>query len=162
MIVKPNNSLKVIDRVKNIFKLSQGEYIVSEKLERAYEQSPLIAQIFIHGDSFRDHIVAIICPEVTQVAILIRDAQQEVTADLSLATMLERYPDIIRKAVEDDLERLAKANNFNSLEKVKANFRFVGTEFEHLGILTPTMKLKRHAAKALFEAQITEMYEPVQ
>ena len=37
------NKLKIVDRVKNIFKLSQGEYIVPEKLERAYEQSSLIA-----------------------------------------------------------------------------------------------------------------------
>ena len=36
------NKLKIIDRAKNIFKLSQGEYIVPEKLERAYEQCTLI------------------------------------------------------------------------------------------------------------------------
>jgi long-chain acyl-CoA synthetase len=57
------NSLKVIDRIKNIFKLSQGEYIVSEKLERIYEQSPYIQMIFIYGDSFKNHIVAIVVPE---------------------------------------------------------------------------------------------------
>ena len=69
--------------------------------------------------------------------------------------MLETHPDIIRQAIEADLERLAIANNFNSLEKVKGNFRLVPTEFEALGVLTPTMKLKRHAAKALFASQIS-------
>lgn len=65
-MVLPNGSVKIVDRAKNIFKLSQGEYIAPEKLENVYIQSHHIAQIWVYGDSLRDHIIAfmVIDPEV--------------------------------------------------------------------------------------------------
>jgi hypothetical protein len=49
----PNGSLKIIDRKKHIFKLSQGEYVVPEIIEHIYLRSPYIAQAFVHGDALK-------------------------------------------------------------------------------------------------------------
>jgi long-chain acyl-CoA synthetase len=62
-IIFPNGSVKIVDRSKNIFKLSQGEYIAPEKLENIFIMSELVAQAFVYGDSLKNCIVAVIVPE---------------------------------------------------------------------------------------------------
>jgi long-chain acyl-CoA synthetase len=59
-MILPNGSIKIIDRAKNIFKLSQGEYIAPEKLENVYVQSEWILQVWVYGDSLRDFALAFV------------------------------------------------------------------------------------------------------
>ena len=66
-VILPNGAVKIIDRAKNIFKLSQGEYIAPEKLENVYIQSPYIAQLHVHGDSLQSFLVAIVVPDFEEL-----------------------------------------------------------------------------------------------
>lgn len=66
-MVYPNGSIRIIDRSKNIFKLSQGEYIAPEKIENVFALSPYIAQSMVYGDSLRSCCVAVIVPHPDKV-----------------------------------------------------------------------------------------------
>lgn len=48
-----NGTLKIIDRRKHIFKLSQGEYIIPEKIENIYIRSQYVSQVFVYGESLK-------------------------------------------------------------------------------------------------------------
>lgn len=49
----PNGTLRIIDRRKHIFKLSQGEYIVPEKIENIYTLSQYVNQVYVYGESLK-------------------------------------------------------------------------------------------------------------
>lgn len=46
----PNGIVKVIDRKKNLIKLSQGEYVALEYLENVYGVTPIIDDVRISID----------------------------------------------------------------------------------------------------------------
>jgi len=60
MLNRKATSLRIIDRKKNIFKLSQGEYVAPEKIENCYLKVRGINEVFIYGDSLQSTLVSII------------------------------------------------------------------------------------------------------
>lgn len=45
-----------------MLKLSQGEFVTVSKLEAAFTTSPLIAQIYLYGNSSRPYLLAVVVP----------------------------------------------------------------------------------------------------
>jgi long-chain acyl-CoA synthetase len=47
----PDGTLNIIDRIKNLIKLSGGEYVALEKLESIYKSSPSVGNLCVHATS---------------------------------------------------------------------------------------------------------------
>ncbi|KAG9409115.1 hypothetical protein AC1031_019377 [Aphanomyces cochlioides] len=73
--------LKLVDRKKNIFKLSQGEYIAPEKIENVLVTSPYVAQPFVYGDSLHSVLVTIVVPEEEPLRALAKSLNVHGTFD---------------------------------------------------------------------------------
>ncbi|MFD4669585.1 carboxylic acid reductase [Lentzea sp. NPDC058450] len=54
--------ISVVDRLKSVLKLSQGEFVALARLESVFAASPLVQQIFLYGNSERSHLVAVVVP----------------------------------------------------------------------------------------------------
>ncbi|ALE84468.1 carboxylic acid reductase [Pseudonocardia sp. HH130629-09] len=54
--------LVYVDRRNNVQKLSQGEFVALSKVEAALTHDPAIRQVFVHGNSDRPYLLAVVVP----------------------------------------------------------------------------------------------------
>lgn len=147
--------LMIIDRVKNIFKLAQGEYIAPEKIENVYTKHELIAQAFVYGDSLQASLVGVIVPDVeTFVPWAKKQGHDQPFAELC-------KNDEIKKKLLSIIIAHGKANDLKGFENVKAIHLESELFTVENDILTPTFKLKRNDAKKKYIKQIEAMYAEV-
>ena len=147
------NGLKVVDRVKEIFKLSQGEYIVPAKLESIYYQCPYIKQIMVYGNSNMNNIIAIINPDLNRCSQDLGIPLEEINKDEEN----QNLKDLIRK----DLQKYASEAKFNGLEKIKYMvLTFEGFTINN-GCMTPTMKIIRKKVELKFKERIDKIYKEI-
>ena len=154
VILPGNNALRIIDRKKNIFKLSHGEYVAPEKLEQFYKTTPGIADIFVYGSSLKSSLVGIVNIDERTI----RKFAQEKKIDVEALKLPELVKDgKILQLVKDLLRKTADETGLKGFERIESVY-IDPVAFADQELITTTFKLKRNEASALYKTEIEKLY----
>ncbi|OIW13006.1 hypothetical protein TanjilG_15455 [Lupinus angustifolius] len=151
--ILPNGVIKIIDRKKNLIKLSQGEYIALEHLENVYGITPIVEDIWVYGNSFKSMLVAVVVPneEITNKWAY---SNGHITPFSKLCSL-----DQLKKYVLSELKSTAERNKLRGFEHIKGVI-LDSQEFDmERGLVTATLKKKRNNMLKYYQVEIDELYQ---
>jgi len=135
----------VIDRRKDVLKLSQGEYVAVGALGTFYEAgSALVKQIYIYGNSLRSYLVAVVVLEKEELYQTLGSQLKEVE---------------IKNLLRDEFHKIAQNEGLKPFE-VPRDFILEYEAFtQKNGLLSSVRKRLRPALKRKYGAALEALYE---
>ena len=108
-----DGTLNIIDRIKNLVKLSNGEYIALEKLESVYKTALGVGNICVYGYSLRPRPVAIVMP----IKAVLKELAISLNIDIQGKSFEELcHDEKLRKAFAMELLKQAKQSGLKGTE----------------------------------------------
>lgn len=147
------STLFFTERIKELYKTSNGKYIAPQQVESLLSSSPLIEQCAVVADE-RKFVAALIYPNYEQLRRRLRERGQEALADLPTEDLAQRSEvcDLMLSHIEPLQAHLA------GFEKVKRIALLAEPFSIEAGTLTPTLKLKRKAILEQYAELIEKLY----
>jgi len=155
---------KIIDRVKNLLKLSQGEYVSPERIENKYLANlGFLQTAFIHGDSDKSALVGIFGVEPEPFAAFAgRVLKTTIDFKEDPEALKKACADpAVRKAAQAIMDKTAKEHKLMRYEYCRATYFMVEPFRVDLNLMTPTMKVKRVQCKKHYRKELDELYEEI-
>ncbi len=148
--IDDNGTLILTDRIKDLFKTSNGKYIAPQALESRLGEDKYIEQVAVIGDQ-RKYVTAIIIPAF--------EALKEYAAKKKI--QYRNVEDLVKNAdiramIAERIENLQR--NFAGFERIK-KFTLLPQEFTmETGELTNTLKIRRPVINNRYAREIEAMY----
>jgi long-chain acyl-CoA synthetase len=148
-----DGSLVVVDRMRSIFKLVQGEYVAAEMVTHVYEEVTAIEQIFVYGDSGRLCLVAIVIPRRAVVAGMLN--KEKLTDEEFKAACRNAA---VKEQIMEAMNSAAKAKGLFGFQQVKGIYLDSVLWSPDNNLLTPTFKVRRKALADYYRNEIEAVY----
>jgi len=140
----------ITDRIKDLFKLSNGKYVAPLQVESLLKQSPLIGQAVVVG-SGRKQVGALIVPDWDTLK---QTLEEEGIATKGTREELCENPFVIKRVQKDAVDLTREMNDYERVKRVY----LLPREFSiDKGEMTPTLKIKRGVIDEKYEEAIDEI-----
>ncbi|KDE07555.1 hypothetical protein MVLG_02226 [Microbotryum lychnidis-dioicae p1A1 Lamole] len=150
----PDGTLSLIDRKKNLVKLSGGEYIALERLESIYKSSQYVSNIVVYGDANASRPMAIVYGHEANLKALVKQQGIDVEDEFTAIAHNEQ----VKKAVLNDLVTVGKKAGLKQLELLSTIVLDSMEWTAQNGMLTAAQKLQRKPIVEHYKKEIDAVY----
>ena len=140
----------ITDRLKDLFKLSNGKYVAPLQVESLLKQSPLVSQPVVVG-SGRKQVGALIVPDWEALKEAMKDEGVDTTGTRE---ELCEDPQFIKRVQRDAVDLTRELSDYERVKRVY----LLPREFSiDKGEMTPTLKIKRNVIDEKYGEAIDEI-----
>lgn len=140
----------VTDRIKDLFKLSNGKYVAPLQVESLLKQSPFVSQPVVVG-SGRKQVGALIVPDWEALKEVLKE--EGIAAEGTREELCEN-PYIIKRLQREAVELTRELSDYERVKRVY----LLPREFSiDKGEMTPTLKIKRSVIDEKYQEAIDEI-----
>ena len=160
ILTNQGNVLILIDRIKNLFKLSQGEYVAPDKVQKILMNSKYVNQLFLHGESLYNYAIALVYPELNECISFLKENKKLGNIDYDRIT----YDDLCGNKIMEE-EIVKDCNIFGRKLGLKGfeipkKIRIINEGFTpQNNLMTPTMKLKLKEIRMKYKDVLKKLYQ---
>ena len=160
ILTNNGNSIKIIDRAKSLFKLSQGEYVAPDKVQIILINSKYINQIFLYGESQYSYSVALVYPELNECVQFLKNEKilGEIDYDkIKIEDLCDNKN--MEEEIIKDCNITGRKYDLKGFE-IPRKIRIIKEPFSlENNLMTPTLKLKSKNIKTKYNDLIRNMYD---
>jgi len=141
--IRKDGTIQIIDRVKQLVKLSQGEYLSITSLTDIYGTAKSVQSIYVYADSMHDRPIAVVIPENKLIEEMKTDQSKVKT------TLLNNLNEVFVHEKLRGFEKLADILIDNDPFTIEN------------GLLTPSQKPQINAIRNKYESKLNKLYEGI-